>query len=90
MPEAMSAGMGSLTTPLFVYFSTSARMASRIFANTVGFCARSKPAVRTVLPLMASNNPSPAGSRQSCAILVTIGDSKPAAISPRLHSSASL
>ena len=59
-------------------------MASRILFNTVGFCARSNPAVRTVLSFIALNSPSPAGRRQTCETLVTVGDSKPATIKPAL------
>ena len=64
-------------------------MTLRIFCKIVGFCARSNPAVRTVLSFIASNRPSPAGKRHTCEIFM-LGDSKPAAISPRLHSSGSL
>ena len=41
--------------PFGVLRQFAPRMASRIFSNTVGFCARSKPAVRTVLSFMALN-----------------------------------
>mgnify|MGYP006263967685 CR=1 FL=1 len=34
--------------------------------------------------------PSPAGKRHTCEIFFMLGDSKPAAISPRVHSSGSL
>jgi hypothetical protein len=40
-PEAISAGIGSAILSPFPYFSSSARMASRILFKTVGFCARS-------------------------------------------------
>jgi hypothetical protein len=65
-------------------------MTLRIFCKIVGFCARSNPAVRTVLSFIASNRPSPAGKRHTCEIFFTFGDAKPAAISPRVHSSGSL
>ncbi|TMA61092.1 MAG: hypothetical protein E6J73_12515 [Deltaproteobacteria bacterium] len=58
--------------------------------NIDGLCARSNPAVRTVLSFIASKSPSPADKRHTCETLVTRGDSNPAAIKLHSHSFGSL
>jgi len=81
-PAAIHAGIGSSTISPLVYLSTEARISSRIFLSIVGFCARSRPAVRTVLSFIALKSPSAVGRRQVCDTFLTIGDSKPATSSP--------